>query len=32
LLRKDVTERLLAEAKDLDIEIVGDQPFEESET
>jgi len=31
-MRKDVTERLLAEAKDLDIEIVGDQPIEESET
>jgi two-component system sensor histidine kinase KdpD len=31
-LRKDVTERLLAEGKDLDIEIVGDQAIEESET
>ena len=31
-LRKDVTERLLAEGKDLDIEIVGDQPIEEGET
>jgi two-component system, OmpR family, sensor histidine kinase KdpD len=31
-LRKDVTERLLAEAKDLDIEIVGDQPHEEDES
>jgi two-component system sensor histidine kinase KdpD len=30
LLRKDVTERFLAEAKDLDIEIVGDQALEES--
>jgi len=28
-LRKDVTERLLAEGKDLDIEIVGDQALEE---
>ncbi len=28
-LRKDVTERLLAEAKDLDIEIVGDEALEE---
>ena len=31
-LRKDITERLLAEGKDLDIEIVGDQAIEESET
>jgi two-component system, OmpR family, sensor histidine kinase KdpD len=29
-LRKDVTERFLAEAKDVDIEIVGDQALEES--
>ena len=29
-LRKDVTERFLAEAKDIDIEIVGDQALEES--
>lgn len=29
-LRKDVTERFLAEAKDLDIEIVGDEALEES--
>jgi two-component system, OmpR family, sensor histidine kinase KdpD len=31
LLGKNVTERFLAEAKDLDIEIVGDQALEESE-
>jgi len=31
LLRKDVTERFLAEAKDLDIEVVGDQALEERE-
>jgi len=30
-LGKDITERLLAEAKDLDIEIVGDQALEEGE-
>ncbi len=29
-LRKDVTERFLAEAKDVDIEVVGDQALEES--
>jgi two-component system sensor histidine kinase KdpD len=29
-LRKDVTERLLAEARDLDIEVVGDEALEES--
>jgi two-component system, OmpR family, sensor histidine kinase KdpD len=29
-LRKDVTERFLAQAKDVDIEIVGDQALEES--
>ena len=32
LLRKDVTERFLAEGKDLDIEIVGDQALEESKS
>jgi two-component system sensor histidine kinase KdpD len=31
-LRMDVTERLLVEANDLDIEVVGDQAIEESET
>ena len=31
-LRKAVTERLLAEAKDLDIEIVGDQALEENKS
>ena len=29
LLRKDVTERFLAEAKDMDIEVVGDQALED---